>query len=102
MNVSSLNPFEVSDTKIFRPRIIKNRIGNQSDVFSVISGADLEAKIALNYNTRFASKLIKVKVPSASFEEIRIELNSLGVNAFSIFPDLSGLCAHLQWQYFSV
>lgn len=33
-------------------------------------------------------------------QDIRNDLNVLGVNAFSIFPELEGLCSFLQWKYF--
>ncbi|MDB5121350.1 MAG: hypothetical protein JWN56_2568 [Sphingobacteriales bacterium] len=101
LEVRNSNPFDVPETKIFRPRVIKNRINNQSGVFSIVSNKDLEEKIALNESKNFSPKLLKVKAPSSCFEDIRNELNSLGVNAFSIFPELGGLCAHLQWLYFS-
>ncbi|MDB5014578.1 MAG: hypothetical protein JWQ25_2780 [Daejeonella sp.] len=101
LEVQNSNPLDVPETKIFRPRVIKNRINNQSGVFSIASNKDLEAKVSLNDSEKFSQKLLKVKAPSSCFELIRNELNSLGVNAFSIFPELGGLCAHLQWRYFS-
>lgn len=95
-----VHPFEISETKIFKPRIIKQRINNQSGVFSIQATSEIKGKVELNRTDSFKHKLLKIKIPSEKFVEIRSDLNTLGVNAFTIFPELEGLCAHLQWRYF--
>jgi hypothetical protein len=42
--------------------------------------------------------LCKFVVPSAKREFLRQELNRIGVNAFSIYPDLEGLCRDIAWE----
>ncbi len=54
----------------------------------------------MNEIDSFAQKLIKVKFPAKVVREIRTDLDTLGVNAFTIFPELEGLCNYLQWRYF--
>jgi hypothetical protein len=101
--VTSLNdvhPFQVAETKIFRPRLIKQRINNQSGVFSIHSEDDLLHKRLLNDSTRYRNKLVKMKVPPQKIPDMQNDLNTLGVNAFSIFPELEGLCRYLQWRFF--
>lgn len=95
-----IHPFELQHTKIFRPRLIKQRINNQSGVFSVPSTQELQEHRFMNENDCFDQKLIKVKIPTGCLADIRNDLNTLGVNAFSIFPELEGLCTFLQWRYF--
>jgi hypothetical protein len=94
------HPFEVNQTKIFRPRVIKQRINNQSGVFSIQPSNEVQEKLPLNETKEFKNKLLKVKIPSDNFGDIRSDLNILGINAFSIFPELEGLCSFLQWRYF--
>lgn len=100
LNIATVHPFEVAETKIFRPRIIKQRINNQSGVFSIQTSEEIENKLALDKIHPFSDKLLKIKLPLESLPGIRTDLNVLGVNAFSIFPELEGLCAYLQWRYF--
>lgn len=100
LDTDAVHPFDIQETKIFRPRIIKQRINNQSGVFCIQPAAEIEKKIALNDAESFKNKLFKIKIPFEKFQEIRTDLNTLGVNAFTIFPELEGLCSHLQWRYF--
>lgn len=100
LNIETVHPFEITETKVFRPRIIKQRINNQSGVFSIQTSGEIEHKLALDKIPPFSDKLLKIKVPLESLQDIRTDLNVLGVNAFSIFPELEGLCAYLQWRYF--
>jgi hypothetical protein len=99
-DIDNVDPFAVSSTKIIQPRIIKQRINNQSGVFSIASSAEIIDRKMLNEHPNFSPKLIKVKIPKGKLQEIRYDLNTLGVNAFTIFPELEGLCAYLHWRYF--
>ena len=100
IDTERVHPFEVKETKIYRPRIIKQRINNQSGVFSIQSSNEVENKVELARVPDFSDKLVKIKLPAHRLRDIRNDLNVLGVNAFSIFPELEGLCAYLQWRYF--
>lgn len=100
LNIEKTHPFDIKETKIFRPRIIKQRINNQSGVFCIQPSTEIERNIALNEAGSFKNKLLKIKIPVDSFQDIRTDLNILGVNAFTIFPELEGLCSHLQLRYF--
>ncbi|MBE8721349.1 hypothetical protein C4F40_11505 [Sphingobacterium sp. Ka21] len=92
--------FTSSSTKFFNPRLIKQRINSQSGVFTIFSSDDLLKGNPLNENLYYKDKMIKVKIPHRHIRNIQTELNTLGINAFSIFPELEGLCSHLQWRYF--
>jgi hypothetical protein len=100
LNLEQVHPFDVPETRLVRPRIIKQRINNQSGVFSILSSAEMMEKRYMTESDSFAQKLIKVKIPAGKLSEIRNDLNTMGVNAFSIFPELEGLCTYLQWRYF--
>lgn len=100
LNTDESHPFDIRQTKIFRPRVIKQRINNQSGVFSIQPIEEIEGKVALNETSEFRDKLLKIRIPSRTFGDIRSDLNILGINAFTIFPELEGLCSFLQWRYF--
>ncbi len=100
LDIGIVSPFDVTETRIFRPRIIKQRINNQSGVFTIPSSRDMLEMHNMNELDAYQEKLIKVKIPAEKVAEIRSDLNTLGVNAFSIFPELEGLCTYLQWRYF--
>lgn len=99
-DIDTTDPFAIEATKIIQPRIIKQRINNQSGVFSIASSSEIIGRKMLNDDESFSQKLIKVKIPIGKLKEIRYDLNTLGVNAFTIFPELEGLCAYLHWRYF--
>lgn len=94
------HPFQMPQIKLIRPRIIKQRINNQSGMFSVMSSDDLKIKRYLDESDAYKEKLIRITIPRKSFSQIRNDLNTAGVNAFTIFPELEGLCTYLQWRYF--
>lgn len=100
LNIEAISPFDVPQTQIFRPRIIKQRINNQSGVFTIPSSQELLERRPMNEVDTYDKKLIKIRIPADKLGQIRSDLNTLGVNAFSIFPELEGLCTYLQWRYF--
>jgi hypothetical protein len=100
INIEKTHPFDLPETKIIRPRIIKLRINNQSGVFSVPSSEEILEKRYMDESDSYNQKLFKVKIPADKLNDIRTDLNTLGVNAFTIFPELEGLCTYLQWRYF--
>lgn len=99
-DLENSHPLEMPQTKLIMPRIIRQRINNQSGVFSITSTTEITERQSLNESNFYKEKLIKVKIPAQQKENIRKDLHTLGVNAFSIFPELEGLCAYLQWRYF--
>lgn len=92
-------PLSNKITKIFRSKIVSRRISAQSGVFTVHKILDDGRMIAFESNTKFSKKLMKIKIPTEFHPEIRNRLNMLGVNHANVFPDIDGLCAHLQWRY---
>ena len=86
-------------TKIFRPKIISRRISAQAGAFTVHKINDGGRIIRFETHKKFKSKLVKVIIPHQGFARIRHRLNMLGVNSATLFPDIDGLCSHLEWRY---
>jgi len=93
------SPLSNKITKVFRPRVVSRRISAQGGAFTVHKFNASGRVIQLETHKQFSKKLIKIIVPENRFSKIRHRLNILGVNHSTIFPDIDGLCAHLQWRY---
>lgn len=98
-DIEEFGPLSNKITKIFRPKIISRRISAQSAVFTVHKIIDGGRVVKFENHKNYSTKLLKIMIESKHFPAMRNELNTLGVNSASVFPDLVGLCEHLQWRY---
>jgi hypothetical protein len=99
------SPFESPNTRIYRPQVINRRIAAQAGVFTahqvkVNTKGRAEHLVALEDNTHFKDRLLKFVIPASTFVDLREQLDGCGMNRYSLFPDLDGLCRHLRWRYF--
>ena len=99
LDTSLAEPLGNSLTKIFRPNFVSKRISSQAGVFTIHKIVKEGKFIQLENHIRFKSKLIKIIVPAQLFHCIRKQLNILGINYSTAFPDLDGLCKHLTWRF---
>lgn len=92
-------PFDVKKIGLFSPYHITSRIVNQSAWFSVhpIQKNKIDT---IEHDESFFNGLTKYKFKSKLKNEFIFKLNTLGVNASTIFPDLDGLCKHLELESF--
>ena len=67
---------------------------NQNGVFSIHKINGDNKFIAFNEN-----KLIKIIIKPEHFSDIKEDLNTLGINNSMIFPDIDGLCKHLEYRF---
>ncbi|MEM8543470.1 MAG: hypothetical protein AAGF66_05695, partial [Cyanobacteria bacterium P01_H01_bin.119] len=58
--------------------------------------------IALENDPSYASRLRKLIIPSDVFANIRFQIDRVDVKSSTLFPDLDGLCAHIEWVYSSL
>jgi hypothetical protein len=101
--------FEVADlpstlvrTRIFLPRVVADRISAQSGVFTVHATLqDVRAPhfARLEQHPCFAKNLVKIPVLAKHFGRLRNQLHHCGINSSTIYPDLGGLCQHLEWSF---
>ena len=93
------DPLKNKLTKIFRSRVISKRISAQSGAFTVHKITTDGHMIRLESNANFKSKLIKFIIPAENFASIRKSLKMMGVNHSTVFPDIDGLCQHLERRF---
>lgn len=95
-----ISPFEEKITRVYQPKHVTSRITTQQGWFTVHAYDNKKSKFtALDKDNLYSGKLVKLTIPAAKFEELRFHLDRLGTNAYSIFPDLDGLCKDAEWQF---
>jgi hypothetical protein len=94
------SPYRPAKTRIFRPRSVSRRILVQAGLFTCHRRLPTGKFIALEKNSDYKERLVKIVIPANSFHRIRDQLDACGVNSVSLFPDLDGLAAHLRFRYF--
>jgi len=88
-----LSPFEVTKMMKVSPLAITPRVQAQSSVFTVHpDGRDVRQFL------RSTDRVQKFVIPRDRRELMRRQLDFLGVNRSSIFPDLDGLGTWLRWR----
>lgn len=94
------SPLKQTVTRVYTPKSITSRITVQRACFTV-HGYSGETKrfIPLEKNQRYKRRLTKLLIKEQSFHEIRFQLDRCGINNASLFPDLGGLCRHIEWTH---
>lgn len=95
---TDIKPLETKKTRIFKPRIIAERISAQSGLFT-LHYLNHDMFVPLEKHSRFSKKLTKIPIKAKYFRKLRNQLNTCGVNNATMFPDLVGLCQYLVRQH---
>ena len=103
---ADINIFDISDIRIFRPKLNSPRIIAQQGWFS-LNGFQPAANSPTTGEGEFFSLDhhpvhflwgSHVVIPEADKSTILRRLDKLGVNYESVFPDLDGICRYINWQ----
>jgi hypothetical protein len=93
------DPLKNQVTKIFRSRVISKRISAQAGAFTV-HRINLDGDtVRLESNATFRDRLTRLTIPSTNFSSIRKSLKMMGVNHSTVFPDIDGLCQHIERRF---
>ncbi len=93
------DPLSNKITKIFRSSVVTRRISAQAGLFTVHKINQNGKMIRLETNRTFKDKIVKAVIPHNAFAKLRQQLNVLGVNCSTVFPDIDGFCKHLEWRF---
>ncbi|PSB43053.1 hypothetical protein C7B80_25515 [Cyanosarcina cf. burmensis CCALA 770] len=97
------DPTSISRVYLLRGKLVASRIQAQFGWFTVhYFNLEQEKFIALENDSSYASRLVKIIIPSNAFAHIRFQLDRLEVNSATLFPDLDGLCANIEWAFSSL
>ena len=99
VNSKVKSPFNIASTKVFNPNHISTRITSQRGWFTCHKLLDSGRFYHFETLKNYKSKLDKIKIPRATFPEIRVKLNLMGINSSTIYPDLTGLSKYLMWKH---
>lgn len=94
-------PFDQGSTKIFRPNHIARRITSQSGWFTVHKYDKTKDRFLSLDSIRTYKKHIKkyvFTIDSNKRNGYLRRLDQMGINGYSIFPDLDGLSSFLDWK----
>ena len=93
------DPFAGKRTRVFTPSHVSARIRAQSGCFTVHKYLDASRGFSpLDRIKIYRKRLTKLIIPADSFCDLRFGLDRCGFNQFSIYPDIDGLCRHIEWQ----
>lgn len=95
------NPFNINKTKIFIPTHFSNRITAQSSIFT-IHKLNKENGTVVPLEKEDGGRMTILKIPYGSFERIRRQLISVGINSSTVFPNLDGLCKYLNYNEYEI
>lgn len=93
------DPLDNKSTKVFRSKVISKRISAQSGAFTVHRILPKDIIVPFEKHGQFAEKLVKLSIPYTVFASIRKSLSLVGINHAQIFPDIDGLCQHLERRF---
>lgn len=91
------DPLVQNITKVFRPNHITKRITSQNGWFTVHK-FDKDEIIPFDQD-RPNFRMFKMKIPENIRNDVLDKLEVMGVNNFSLFPDLEGLSHYLDWKF---
>lgn len=97
---ASTKPFDGARSKIFQPNITTSRIQSQNGWFTLHKYHSSTNRFTAFENNKIYNKyLTKIKIPGERFSQIRFQLDRLGINERSLFPDIDGTANYVEWLH---
>lgn len=93
--------YMISGETYFIPPFINSRMAAQQGCFTMFRHTDhwpRNGEPCKPFNMRMAYEPKLFRIPHAEREHFQVELNILGINYSTIFPDLEGLGKHIAWS----
>jgi len=89
-----VDPYSISEVYVLRPTHFDARIVGQSSYFTAhpIPLRPFEPRIDAG------EELVKIVIPQRVRYRLRAELDRVGVNYATLFPDLDGIARHITWS----
>lgn len=94
------DPFKRTKTRVFKPKLNNSRIVAQSGWFTAHKHSHKAGQfVALDTNPELTSAITQIEVPHELHGQLLTQLNVLGINYQTMFPDMEGLCKHINWLH---
>lgn len=91
----TLDPFTIKKIHVFHPTHVTVRITAQQGCFTVHPPPFYDMRRV----QRTDEELVKFTIEKEHRTQIKNDLDRLGINYASLFPDLDGLCRYLKWSF---
>ena len=92
-------PFELKETKIFKPNLNNERIFAQNGWFTIHKyQKDARKFIPLEEEKNFTDKMWCLEIPAVIKRTMLRHLDMLGINYETIYPGLEGTCRYINWK----
>jgi len=99
-DIEAEDPFDGQRTQVFQPPHIARTIVAQGGWFTVHKYIEKQPGfIALEKNKLYKKRLNRLIIPPEAFSNLKEELEKCGVNAVSMFPNMTGLCDYLNSKW---
>lgn len=96
---SKAGPFEIKQTRVFRPKLNNPRVIAQHGWFTAHRYSQQDKKfVALEKNQKIKDKILEITIRGSQKANLRKALDKFGINSHVLFPDLEGLCEHINWK----
>jgi FRG domain len=94
------DPFAKGKTKVLKPALNNNRIVAQSGWFTAHKHSSTAGKfVPFQINPDVTKEITQFEVPHNLHQQLLLQLNVLGVNYQTMFPDVEGLCRHINYLH---
>lgn len=94
------SPFGNGPTRVFKPTLNNPRIGAQSGWFtSHKHSSKANSYVALQRNPEVNKEIDQFEIHPDLQASLLAQLNMLGVNYQTMFPDVEGLCRHINYLH---
>lgn len=98
-NIYEKDPFELTKTCVFQPRLNNERIIAQHGWFTLHRFSTKDRRfVPLDKNSEIKEYLTELTISEKSRIDILRSLDRYGINSRTLFPDLEGLCKYLNWK----
>jgi hypothetical protein len=92
------SPFSEGKTRVFKPNLNNDRIVAQSGWFTLHSYSRTAGRyVPIESNPDVHRHMVRVAVRARAKKKILKKLDVFGINQHSLFPDVVGICRHVNW-----
>ena len=99
LRAQGVSPYTVNRTLFFQPTHLSPRIVAQNGWFAVHAWSEETGFSRLDKLQAYNGRIKRAHIAPERFCDLRDDLDRLGVNEAALFPDLDGLCTHLNWYH---
>ncbi len=98
IHLGEINPFDLFSVVPVQPKQTNERIIRQQGAFIAygLMGEKVARKLTERYMYKERGKIVKYIIPAENKKDILLELESLGINAATIYPELDKVADYLQ------